>query len=282
MADDAKSDQKTYHKKASGAALATVKKHSKEHDLKLFGSCFCPFVQRVWISLQFKGLGYQYIEVDPYKKPESLTAINPRGLVPALRHGDWGCYESTVLMEYLEDLNAGRPLFPPGDPKLKAHCRLWTDHINRHIIPAFYSYLQAQEYSKQVENATKLQNEVSKLISVAHPSGPYFLGTEMSFVDVQFAPWVIRMRKVLTPYRGWPQPEAGSRWASWVDAIENNPDVKATTSTDDLYLDSYERYAGEQTLSPGEHPRTLLIHEAENRPDTSQVANAVNEGRGLP
>lgn len=58
-------------------------------------------MQRVWISLQLKGIDYQYIEVDPYKKPESLLAINPRGLIPALRHGDWGCYESTVLMEYV-------------------------------------------------------------------------------------------------------------------------------------------------------------------------------------
>ncbi|KAL9604484.1 MAG: hypothetical protein Q9219_000449 [cf. Caloplaca sp. 3 TL-2023] len=201
---------------------------------------------------ELKGFNYQYIEVDPYKKPESLTAINPRGLVPALRHGDWGCYESTVLMEYLEDLSAGRPLFPQGDAKLRAHCRLWTDHINRNIIPAFYSYLQAQEVPKQIENAGKLQSEISKLIDVAHPSGPYFLGTEMSFVDVQFAPWVIRMRRVLTPYRGWPLPETGSRWASWVDAIENDPHVKATTSTDDLYLDSYERYAGELVPSKKE------------------------------
>ena len=57
------------------------------------------------------------------------------------------------------------------------------------------------------------------------------------------------MRKVLTPYRGWPQPEEGSRWASWVEAIEKNEGVKATTSTDDLYLDSYERYAGELRIS---------------------------------
>jgi hypothetical protein len=35
-----KKTQKTYHKKATGAALATVKKHSKDHELKLFGSCF--------------------------------------------------------------------------------------------------------------------------------------------------------------------------------------------------------------------------------------------------
>ncbi|KAL8933254.1 MAG: hypothetical protein Q9211_005883 [Gyalolechia sp. 1 TL-2023] len=275
-----KKTEKTYHKKATGDALLTVKKHSKEHDLKLYGSCFCPWVQRVWISLQFKGLGYQYIEIDPYNKPEPLMAINPRGLVPALKHGDWGCYESTVLMEYLEDLNTGHPLFPLGDPRLRAHCRLWADHVSsnlrpacavlpacqlnvvahkvtRKVIPAFYAYLQAQEGPKQVENATKLQDEIFTLIGAAHPSGPYFLGTEMSYVDVQFAPWVIRMRKVLTPYRGWPQPEAGSRWASWVDAIENNPHVKATTSTDDLYIDSYERYAGERRLFVNEMPVTV-------------------------
>lgn len=74
---------------------------------------------------------------------------------------------------------------------------------------------------------------------------------------------MIRLSRVLKPYRWWPDPEVGSRWAAWVEAVENEEAVKATTSTDDLYLDSYERYA-------------------ENRPDTSQVANAVNSGRGLP
>ncbi|KAI4164104.1 MAG: hypothetical protein LQ342_002340 [Letrouitia transgressa] len=244
MPDENKSNQKTYHKKASGAALTTVKKHAKEHELKLFGSCFCPFVQRVWISLQFKGIEYQYIEVDPYKKPDYLLAVNPRGLVPCLRHGDWGCYESTVLMEYLEDLNMGSPLLPPDDPKTRAHSRLWTDHVNRHIVPAFYHYLQAQDPPKQIEGAQELQSQIGKLLDAAHPSGPFFLGPQLSYVDVQFAPWIIRMRRVLSHYRGWPRPEEGSRWAAWVDAIEQNEHVKSTTSNDDLYLDSYERYAG--------------------------------------
>ncbi|MCJ1269220.1 hypothetical protein MMC22_009109 [Lobaria immixta] len=239
-----KKTQKTYHKKATGAALSTIKRHSKEHELKLFGSCFCPFVQRVWISMEIKGISYQYLEVDPYKKPESLLEVNPRGLVPALRHGDWGCYESTVLMEYLEDLGDGTPLLPSGDPKARAHSRLWSDHINRNIIPSFYRYLQSQEPSKQVELAAELRSEIAKLINAADATGPFFLGATISFVDIQIAPWVIRMRRVLKPYRGWPEPEEGSRWGSWVDAIERNDGVKATTSGDELYLDSYERYAG--------------------------------------
>ncbi|KAJ4296471.1 hypothetical protein N0V90_006516 [Kalmusia sp. IMI 367209] len=255
--------KKTYHKKATGNALVTVKNHSKEDDLKLFGSCFCPFVQRVWISLEHKKIPYQYIEVDPYKKPQSLLDINPRGLVPAIRHGPtWSTHESTVIMEYLEDLQTGPAILPPN-PQTRATCRLWTDHINRHIVPTFYRLLQAQDPQDQVSHATELRTEIGKLVDVADPTGPFFLGREFGFVDVQMAPWVVRLKKVLGPYRGWPEAEEGSRWKKWVDAIENEPSVRSTTSDDGLYLDSYERYA-------------------ENRPGTSQVANAVNSGRGLP
>ncbi|EEH08085.1 conserved hypothetical protein [Histoplasma capsulatum G186AR] len=237
--------QKTYHKKASGSAAVTVKKHAKEADLKLFGSCFCPFVQRVWIALEVKGIPYQYIEIDPYKKPESLLEVNPRGLVPAIRQGNWGCYESTVLLEYLDELEASNPLLPPRDPQLRAHCRLWADHVNRHIIPTFYRLLQEQDGQKQITHSEELKAEINKLVNASHVHGPFFLGPTISFVDIQFAPWMLRLSRVLKPYRGWPDPERGSRWEAWVDAVEGDEHVRATTSSDELYLDSYERYAGE-------------------------------------
>jgi len=255
--------KKSYHKKATGTALATVRDHAGEEDLKLYGSCFCPFVQRVWISLEHKKVSYQYIEVDPYKKPQSLLDVNPRGLVPAIRHGPtWSTHESTVIMEYLEDLNAGSHLLP-SDPQTRATSRLWSDHINRHVIPLFYKLLQAQDQNDQITHAQDLRDQINKLVAAADPNGPFFLGPQISFVDVQVAPWVLRLRRVLGPYRGWPEPEEGSRWKAWVDAIDREPSVVATTSTDELYLDSYERYA-------------------ENRPGTSQLADAVNSGRGLP
>ncbi|KAG9558478.1 glutathione S-transferase, partial [Aureobasidium melanogenum] len=204
--------KKTYHKKATGKALETVEKHSDDHELKLFGSCFCPFVQRVWISLEMKGLDYQYIE--------------------------------------LEDLQKGEALLP-SDPKLRAHSRLWSDHVNRHIVPGFYRYLQAQEEKSQIEHGEELKEQISKLVDAADKSGPFFLGDKMTFVDVQMAPWVIRLRKVLQPYRGWPEPEKGTRWAAWVNAIEEDHAVRATTSTDDLYEASYERYAASIPIQTG-------------------------------
>lgn len=135
--------------------------------------------------------------------------------------------------------------------------------MNRNIIPWFYKLLQAQDPNDQVEHAKELRDQISKLVDAADPHGPFFLGSQISFVDVQIAPWVLRLRRVLSPYRGWPEPEEGSRWKRWVDAIEADRSVRMTTSTDELYIESYERYA-------------------ENRPGTSQLADAVNSGRGLP
>jgi glutathione S-transferase len=143
----------------------------------------------------------------------------------------------------LEDLAEGKHLLP-SNPQTRAHSRLWADHVNRKILPLFYRYLQEQDPKKQPSHASELQSEIKKLVDAADSQGPFFLGEEISFVDVQFTPWMLRMKRVLQPYRGWPDPEPGSRWGKWVDAVEADERVQATTSGDELYLDSYERYAG--------------------------------------
>jgi glutathione S-transferase len=135
--------------------------------------------------------------------------------------------------------------------------------INRKIVPLFYSILQAQDFGKQADETKKLQDEISKIVEACDPIGPFFLGQHLSFVDAQFAPWMIRFTKVLKHYRAWPDPTPGSRWGHWMDAVENNEHVRNTTSLDELYIDSYERYS-------------------QNRPDTSELADAVNGGYGLP
>ncbi len=92
---------------ASGTSHGSLNVHAIADGFRPYS----PFVQRVWISLELKQVPYQYIEVDPYKKPQSLLDVNPRGLIPALRHGKWSCHESTVLMEYV---SISAPAAPPS------------------------------------------------------------------------------------------------------------------------------------------------------------------------
>lgn len=249
-----------YHTKATGKALETAQIHAGDHEFKFYGACFCPFVHRAWIHLELSGLDYQYIEVDPYAKPKELTDINPKGLVPSLRHGPWGCYESSVLMEYIEDMQS--TLFKGLSPQEKADQRLWAHFVNGNLVPSFYRFLQAQEEDQQIAHGQELQEHCNTLVSAMDSSGPFFRGSQIGFVDVAVAPWIVRIEKVLKPYRGWMPPIEG-RWGKFYSAILSHDAVRSTTSSDELYLDSYKRYA-------------------ENRPNTSQVANAINAGRQLP
>lgn len=219
---------------------------------------------------------YQMIEVmpghlDPYKPPEMLE-VNPEGHIPCIRHGNWGIWESGVVMEYLEDLAMGYSLLPLGNAQLRAHCRLWTDHINRKILPSFYSLLltpppsppqrsnldpaiddtmdvdgqaQAQAQANAASAAqhsmliSTLQKHITSLVNASHATGPFFLGSEIGFVDVAFAPWIIRLSRVLSYYRGFPRPEVGTRWRQWVDAIEADERVKRTVSDENSYHGVY-------------------------------------------
>jgi glutathione S-transferase len=209
--------------------------------MKLYAACFCPFSQRVWIALEVKGVAYQYCEIDPYRRPAPTQFLeaNPRGLTPAIRQGDWACAESAVILEYLEDLDSSVPLFP-SDPRLRANCRLWVDHVNTFIVPEFYNIIQAQDISLQNDSVDRLQNAITSLVLAADEHGPYFLGNSLSLVDVHFAPFALRLSRVLEPLRGWAEPVPGTRWHRWLEALEDNAHIRATTSGRELYAETTE------------------------------------------
>jgi len=50
---------KSYHNQCTGIAIDTVNHHTAPQDITLFGSCFCPFVQRVWVALEYLGIPYK-------------------------------------------------------------------------------------------------------------------------------------------------------------------------------------------------------------------------------
>ena len=84
-----------------------------------------------------------------------------------------------------------------------------------------------------------LQTAITDLVNATHQTGPFFLGSSLSFVDVAFAPWIIRLSRVMSIYRGFPRPEVGTRWQQWVDAIEGDDRVRATVSEEGSYHNVY-------------------------------------------
>ncbi|KAJ5272802.1 hypothetical protein N7478_007927 [Penicillium angulare] len=113
---------------------------------------------RVWVALEEKQIPYEYIEVNPYNKPDSLLSLNPKGLIPTLpcptQQGHKPLYESTVVLEYLEEANPdNQPHLLPQDPYERARARIWIDCVTSKIIPSFHRFLQYQPQNDEEKEA---------------------------------------------------------------------------------------------------------------------------------
>ncbi|SMF24212.1 glutathione S-transferase [Tistlia consotensis] len=105
--------------------------------MKLYSAPLSLFARKVEIALAEKGLAFERVMV-PFsqergyapKHPDVLAA-NPKGQVPVLLDGDLTLYDSTVILEYLEDAYPQPPLYPSG-PAERARCRqleLYADEV---------------------------------------------------------------------------------------------------------------------------------------------------------
>lgn len=189
--------------------------------------------------MEAKGIDYQYCETYPFQnpKPKQLLEANPRGLVPALREGDWACAESSVILEYLEDMAGnGGVVLHPSTPQLRANCRLMIDFINAKFVPSFYELLSAKDEDAKRRGRERLQRDINALVQEADDRGPFFLGKDICLVDVHLAPFALRLPRILQSFQGWEPPAPGSRWDSWLQALEDNEHVKNTTSATTLYV----------------------------------------------
>ncbi|KXN85608.1 Glutathione S-transferase omega-1 [Leucoagaricus sp. SymC.cos] len=249
-----------FHPHATGVAAETVAKHQDPQDVVFWAGWFCPFVQRVWIALEERGIPYQYKEVNPYKKEKHFLDINPKGLVPAVEYQGKALYESLVLLEFLEEAypSQSTSLFP-SDPYDRAIARLWIDHISKNYLPNNWRLTQSQTKEKQDEAREALYEAQRKLVQQV--KGPYFFGEKFSIVDAVVAPWIAR-DWVITENRGYERVAVGEAWVKYAKALCERPSVKKTTSEREHYEPIYGRY---------------LRDEAQ-----SEVAKAVRSGKTLP
>lgn len=110
-----------------------------EAPLVLYGYWRSSSAYRVRIALNLKGLRYEQRPVHlvreggEQKRPE-YRAINPLGLVPALRHGERTLVQSVAICEYLEEAFP-EPALLPADAAGRARVRALVQTIACEIQP---------------------------------------------------------------------------------------------------------------------------------------------------
>lgn len=96
----------------------------------------CPFCHKVKAALDFKGISYNKIEVNPMTKKE-LPELdsNERRKVPVLKIGEELISDSTEILAHLESLD---PNLSPEEPELSKSLMIenWVDDDLAQILPA--------------------------------------------------------------------------------------------------------------------------------------------------
>jgi glutathione S-transferase len=97
--------------------------------MQLFSGPLSLFSRKVEIALAEKGLPFERVMV-PFSQTKGYSpkhpmvlAANPKGQVPVLVDGDLTLFDSTLILEYLEDAYP-RPALYPRNAVQRARCRL--------------------------------------------------------------------------------------------------------------------------------------------------------------
>lgn len=187
--------------------------------LTLVSYDLCPYVQRAAIVLAEKDVPFERITVDLANKPEWFKAISPTGKVPLLKVGDEVLFESSVIVEYLEDTQPN-PLHPQV-PLGRARHRSWME-FGSAILADIWIIETTPDETAFFAKAKLLKEKFTKLEDAL--AGPYFAGENFSIVDAVFAP-VFRYFDVfdrildLGVFDGLPKVQA------WRKALATRPSV---------------------------------------------------------
>jgi len=187
--------------------------------LKLVSFATCPYVHRARIMLDEKKVPYEIEYIDLQNKPEWFMKISPRGKVPVLIVDGTPLFESSAILEFLDETQA--PRFLPDDPIARAKERAWIAFAND-LFVAQWEFFTAQS---DIEPKRARFLALLDLFEEAAQK-PFFWGDRMGLVDVTMAPMLYRFSLVGLFGEKYPKLRA------WAAVLTSHDSVTKTVPAD--------------------------------------------------
>jgi RNA polymerase-associated protein len=223
------------------------------------------YAQKIKIALREKGIPFAAelpADFGTGQTGGTLATANPRSEVPVLIDGPTRIFESTVIMEYLEERYPDPPLLPP-DPAARAFARITEDVCDTQYEAVNWGFgellwfrratgaLAESMKAKAARHTRLLQDWLTDRLGDA----PWFGGETFGWADAAAAPMV--NRSVLYGLG----PEPASKLALWHARVRERPSVAATFREFDA---AAERMAGNAALyTTGGRKREYRDHRLE-------------------
>lgn len=93
--------------------------------VRIVGSYVSPYVRKVLVCLQLKGIPYEIDPIVPFMGDDRFAKVSPLRRIPVLQDDRVTLTDSTVICEYLEDRHP-EPALYPRDPVQRARAR-WLE-----------------------------------------------------------------------------------------------------------------------------------------------------------
>lgn len=207
--------------------------------MKLYSGPLSLFSRKVEIALAEKGLAYDrelvaFSQSEGYApKHPAVLAANPKGQVPVLVDGDLTLFDSTVIIEYLDDAYPEPPLLPRA-PEARARCRLLELMADEVLLRPLSRLMYRTEPENPdpvrrrqlADDAARAEAELVDLYRLVEPrlEGPYLCGA-FSAADI-----AMYMSVMFSLRLGGPGLETVPALQAWYGRVAARPAFAAVTA----------------------------------------------------
>lgn len=201
--------------------------------VKLYDHPFSPYAQKVKISLREKNV--------PFESPlpqgigvggalGEFVEANPRAEVPALIDGDVKVFDSTIILEYVEDKYPTPPMLPKS-PAERARVRMIEEVMDTHYEPINWGLGEIRSFKRATGAlAEKIEKRATEMTLGYYAwlerqlgDREWFNGEYFGWGDLSVVPYLNGSRG-----HGIAVPD-GTKLAKWMDRVNARPSVAATT-----------------------------------------------------
>jgi glutathione S-transferase len=169
--------------------------------IKIWGRTDSSNVQKVLWCLGELGLEFERLDWGGKfggNNDESYRAMNPNGLVPTMKDGDFVLWESNSIMRYL-NAKYGHGRLLPATPEGMANANRWMDWqlstFNGAIVPLFWNLIRTpadKRDPKAVQGAFEKTTNAWQMVEDQLGKSQYLGGGEFSLGDIPLGVWAYR------------------------------------------------------------------------------------------
>ena len=199
--------------------------------MKLYSGPLSLFTGKVRVALDEKGLAHELVSV-PFSrsggyqpKHPDVLAINPKGQVPVLVDSSLALYDSTIILEYLEDRYPSPPLYPK-DVAERARCRQAEAAADEILFPPVFELISEVFYKPGGERDEQRIARARAAIAQHHEGlerrlaeRPYLCG-EFSVADIAYG-----LTLTFAASLGAALADAHPRLRAWYERVLARPSV---------------------------------------------------------